>query len=394
MNQFDQKILIIEDSPGDFFLITDLLKKAKLPQYDIHQAETVKRAVDKLSVNEYTLIFIDLFLPDSEGIITFQKIFPLSGRAPVIVLTGLVNEEVTLDTLKFGAQDYLIKGEFDVKLLEKTIRYALERKRNQELVMRSEEDSRRKLEALVRERTKELNEALKKEKQLVELKNQFVAIASHEFRTPLSTIRFAADYLHEYLERLNAEEVRRKLKKIQTQVIHMTALLEDVILAGRPTINKPSINKSDIDIRMVIDKIIEEVLYSTKNTHTIIFSCHLTDGLVQTDEKLLRNIFINLLTNAIKFSPDQKRVDLSIQQINDRLIVDVKDYGIGIIEQEQEKLFEPFYRGSNAATITGTGLGLSIVKRATELLDGDLQLESRVGSGTHIKISLPITPKV
>lgn len=389
-NPDEQKILIIEDNPGDFFLIKEFLKRTALPRYQIYHAEKIADAEVLLKEEEFKLVLMDLFLPDSEGINTFKKIFPLASRTPVIVLTGLVNEEVTSETLQQGAQDYLVKGEYDEKLLEKTIRYAIERKHNQELIIRAEEITRNKLEALVKERTKELEEAIKKEKQLVELKNQFVAIASHEFRTPLSTIRFAADYLHDYLERLDKDEIKGKLKKIEKQVMHMTALLEDVIMAGRTELNKIPVVKSSIKLKSLIDKIQEEVQYSTKNTHRIelIYACE--KEIIETDEKLLRNILINLLTNAIKFSPGKESIGFKLVSEDNSIIIEVSDKGIGISEEDIPKLFEAFHRGSNTNNISGTGLGLSIVKKAVELLQGDITIQSGLNEGTAIKVVLPI----
>lgn len=386
----EQKILIIEDNPGDFFLIKEFLKRTTLPRYQIYHAEKISDAEILLKQEDFKLILMDLFLPDSEGINTFKKIFPLSAHTPVIVLTGLVNEEVTAITLQQGAQDYLVKGEYDEKLLEKTIRYAIERKHNQELIIKAEEITRNKLEALVKERTKELEEAIKKEKQLVELKNQFVAIASHEFRTPLSTIRFAADYLHDYLERLDKDEIKSKLKKIEKQVVHMAALLEDVIMAGRTELNKIPVVKSTIKLKSLLDKIQEEVLYSTKNSHRIelIFACEKES--IQTDEKLLRNILINLLTNAIKFSPGKESIGFKIVSEQNNLIIEVSDKGIGISDEDMPKLFEAFHRGSNTTSISGTGLGLSIVKKAVELLKGEITIKSKLNEGTSIKVLLPV----
>lgn len=390
MSQPQPNVLILEDNPGDFFLIKEFLKRTSLPTYEIHHTERVSDAIKLLQEQEFHLILMDLFLPDSEGIQTFMKIYPLAKQAPVIVLTGLVDEEVTLGTLQQGAQDYLIKGEYDEKLLEKTIRYSVERKHNQELIMRSEEISRKKLEALVQERTRELEEAIKKEKHLVDLKNQFVAIASHEFRTPLSTIRFAAEYLHDYLEKIDEAEIRSKLKKIEKQVTHMTALLEDVIMAGRTDLKKILVVKSKIELRNLVDKIIEDVQNSTRNTHRIELNYSVNSKEIDTDEKLFRNIFINLLTNAIKYSPGKESVLLDIKEESGFLIITVSDQGIGISEEDQVKLFEAFQRGTNAASIAGTGLGLSIVKKAVELLKGSIRLQSRLNEGTTVDVRLPV----
>jgi PAS domain S-box-containing protein len=625
MSSLEPKILIVEDNPGDLFLVKEFLKRTALPSFQILHADTLQQAILLLKSHKFKIILLDLFLIDSEGIETFEKIYPLSANAPVIVLTGLVDEKVTAEALKKGAQDYLVKGDYDKKLLEKTIRYAIERKHNQELLKQSEEEykvlfennpvpmwaydtstlsivtvnasailyygyplaeflsltvpdivpaecvahllrynglertapwrhkrkdgsvlfaelvshdimlrgvnsrlvaaydvtermkvegylrllesvitnandavmvteaqtpaggpsivyvneafnkmtgytveevigktprmlqgpktdkkelsrireaikaqktieveivnykkngeeywvnftivpvadkdgvithfvaiqrdvtarrrqeemAREKLERLVKERTRELNEALKKEKDLVELKSKFVAIASHEFRTPLATINFATNYLKDYSERLQPLDMKRKLESIEKQVKHMTFLLDDLLTLSKSESGKTRAVARKIDIHDFFTKIVEEVLYTEKSRHNIMFTFDSKVREVEIDEKLLRNVFINLLTNAIKFSPESSEVSLSVQTVDDQLRISVKDHGLGIPSHEFDKIFDPFHRGSNAGAIQGTGLGLSIVKKAIELLDGQLDFRSEVGKGSEFTV--------
>lgn len=249
---------------------------------------------------------------------------------------------------------------------------------------------RTSLEEKVKERTKKLELALIKEKELVELKNQFVAIASHEFRTPLATINFATNFLNEHFEELETPAVRSKLERIEKQVLHMTSLLDDVIMAGRTELNKIATSKSIMSLRPVMNKILEEVLLATKNTHQINFNCEMSSNEIATDEKLLRNILINLLTNAIKFSPDTKGIDFHVFQKDNSIIFEVADKGIGIPDEDQNQLFVAFQRGSNTKAIAGTGLGLTIVKKAVDVLNGTLLVESKINQGTTVKVTLPI----
>jgi len=630
------KILIVEDNSGDLFFIEEFLHRTNLKIDDQQSARSMREAEALLSKEAFDVIFLDLFLPDVSGVSAFQRLNPKNISAAVIVLTGLLDENIALEALKHGVQDYLVKGEYDEKLLEKTVRYAVERKSTQELLKISEErykilfegnpipmwaydadtyrfvmvnsaainhygytaeefanmtiydlrpaderdrltkyiknsnplelhkagewrhvkkdgtiinveivshaipwgattarlvaayditertkaenhmrllesaitnanDSvliseidqnkmgyssviyinnaftnmtgyepeeiigknlsilqgeasdpkelarikdviarkesaefeilnykkngdifwnnftlvpvadksgsythwvsiqrdvtsrkqqevitRKKLEKLIEERTHELHEALAKEKELVEMKSRFVAIASHEFRTPLSTINFAANFLQDNFQQLDPEEISSKLKKIEKQVIHMTSLLEDVILVGRNDVNKIQVIKSSIPLRPFIDKIIEDVIQTTKNTHVINLSYDVkTDHLV-ADEKLLRNIFINLLTNAIKFSPGKKEVEFKLKEKDEILYLEVIDHGIGISKADKEHLFEAFYRGTNTASIAGSGLGLSIVKKAVELLKGEMELNSEENKGTQVNVKFPI----
>ena len=253
---------------------------------------------------------------------------------------------------------------------------------------------RTSLETKVKERTEKLEAALKKENHLVELKNQFVAIASHEFRTPLSIINFATNFLGEHFEKLSITEVKSKLEKIEKQVVHMTSLLDDVIMAGRTELNKIPVNESKVDLLQVVNKIIEDVRQATKNKHQINLRFDNSIRQIETDEKLLRNILINLLTNAVKFSPHHQNVNLEISAVQGDLIFEIVDQGIGIPEEDFKRLFTAFNRGSNTKSIAGTGLGLTIVKKAVDLLNGKIEIQSKINEGTTVKVILPFDSKL
>jgi PAS domain S-box-containing protein len=248
---------------------------------------------------------------------------------------------------------------------------------------------RRSLEDRIEERTVELRLALQKEKELVEMKNRFVSIASHEFRTPLSSIQFSANFLKQYNHRIQDPERHQKLDNIVAQVEHMASLLDDVLAYGKNEAGKINIITSKINLAEFITKIMEEVGHSTKNTHKILLEFYNTPIEIETDEKLLRSILVNLLTNAIKFSPHRERIYITVSGIGKHLQLLVRDEGIGIPQHELEDIFQPFLRGKGVASIPGTGLGLSITKKAVELLGGSLKAESQVDQGTTFTVLIP-----
>lgn len=251
-------------------------------------------------------------------------------------------------------------------------------------------DYRRNLEMMVQDRTRELNEALQKEKELVDLKSRFVSIASHEFRTPLSTITLATGYLKKFKHKLTPEEIDDKLANIERQVSHMTHLLDDVLMIGKGEAGKIPVRLVTINVPEFFESLCREVEQSTAKTHSIRLTHRLQIPIMLSDEKLLRNIFINTLTNAIKFSPYARYVDLTLTGDAKKVSLQVRDYGIGIPAEDMEQLFEPFHRGSNANTIQGTGLGLSIMKKGVDLLRGFIDVKSEVGAGTTLTITLPL----
>lgn len=248
---------------------------------------------------------------------------------------------------------------------------------------------RRNLEKIVQDRTRELNDALQKEKELVNMKSKFVSIASHEFRTPLSTITLATGFLKRFKHKISPEDIDERLTNIEKQVSHMTHLLDDVLMIGKAEAGKIPVRLMPMNVQDFFERVCKEIEQSTAGTHKIHISFNLQVSTILSDEKLLRNIVINTLTNAIKFSPDSGHVDLTVQSDAEKFSLQIKDYGIGIPHEDMKQLFDPFHRGSNVNAIQGTGLGLSIIKKAVDLFQGYIDVKSEEGKGTIVNIILP-----
>jgi PAS domain S-box-containing protein len=245
---------------------------------------------------------------------------------------------------------------------------------------------RQSLEKKVRDHTRKLQEALQKEKELVDVRNKFVSIASHEFKIPLSAISSSVNYLKSKAT-LNKHEVE-KLESINLHVTHMKSLLEDVLTIGKSEASKLKPTYQEIDLIAFLEGVMEEVGAGTQHTHRIVREFPESPVKISSDEKLLRNIFVNLLSNAIKFSPGKDEVWLRVIPERESVEISIRDFGIGIDSKDAKRVFEPFNRGSNTGNIKGTGLGLSIVKKAVEALEGELDVDSEVGQGTTFKIRL------
>jgi PAS domain S-box-containing protein len=245
---------------------------------------------------------------------------------------------------------------------------------------------RQSLEEQVKDRTEKLREALKKEKEFVDLKNRFVSVASHEFKVPLSSISSSVNALR-INSALTGKETQR-LDNIEKQAAYMRSLLDDILSLKKSETPQLKAELATINIVSFLESIVDEILASTQHSHFITKEFKPEVIAVKADEKLLRNIFVNLLSNAIKFSPDEKQVDLVCTQNGDNVVITVTDYGIGIEEKDISRIFEPFNRGSNTGNIKGTGLGLSIVKRAVESMNGTLEIASTPGKGTIMTIKL------
>ena len=264
------------------------------------------------------------------------------------------------------------------------------RKLNAQLEAKVEERTLILKEALkkLEESQEELSEALSKEKQLNEIKSRFVSMASHEFRTPLSTILSSATLVSKYQKTEEGEKRERHLKKIKDSVSHLNNLLEDFLSLGKLEEGKVSISISSFAVREFIDDVIEEMKVIQKKGQQIICKYEGVDYF-STDKRLLKNILINLFSNALKFSDEDRSVWINIENKNDQLRVMIRDEGIGIPEEDQHHLFTTFFRGKNVVNIEGTGLGLPIVKRYVDLLNGTVSLKSKLEEGTIVDFALP-----
>jgi signal transduction histidine kinase len=238
----------------------------------------------------------------------------------------------------------------------------------------------------------ELSQALSKERELSEIKSRFVSMASHEFRTPLSTVLSSASLLSKYTLSEQQENREKHIRRIKDSVKHLNDLLEDFLSLGKLEENKIDVQSAPFEVATFMDEVLEEIRVVLKKDQQIIPVY--TGGVrFTTDKRLLKNILINLLTNASKFSDEGKCIYLSADTGGERLEVKIKDEGIGIGDDDQVHLFSSFYRGKNAVNIQGTGLGLHIVKRYTELLEGAIFLKSALGQGTEVVLSLPLLPE-
>ena len=231
----------------------------------------------------------------------------------------------------------------------------------------------------------EIYSALKKEKQLNELKTNFVSMASHEFRTPLSSILSSAELIGRYTSTEQQENRKKHLEKIRKNVQSLTAILNDFLSLERIEGGYIKYNPENINIIEYIKGVIEESEPLLKGNRKINIICNLEKEKWNIDQYLLKNSLTNLLSNAIKYS--ESDIDVQIDT-NDSLTISVRDSGLGIAKKDQESLFNRFYRASNAGQIQGTGLGLNIVKRYVDLMGGTVTFESELNVGSTFKITV------
>jgi PAS domain S-box-containing protein len=237
----------------------------------------------------------------------------------------------------------------------------------------------------------ELHKALEREKELNELKSRFISMASHEFRTPLTTILGSAELLKHYSYKWSSEKKLVHFERIHSNVQHLVELLNDVLLIGQVEAGKLQFNPERLDVVQFCSTLVEELQLSAGSEHTITFTCQFPKLGGYLDEKLLRHILSNLLSNAIKYSPTSSTVNFELVRQNDLAIFHIQDSGIGIPLEDRQHLFESFHRAKNVGNIPGTGLGLSIVKRSVDLHGGNITVNSEVGVGTTFTVTIPLS---
>lgn len=235
----------------------------------------------------------------------------------------------------------------------------------------------------------ELVKALDKQTELNRLKSLFVSMISHEFRTPLTTIMLSADLLKRYSDKWDDDEKNKHFSRIQNTILKMTQLMENVLIISRIESGGFIPNPENLDVVAFCQSLAETIEFNANVKERIIIAPNGECGLLKLDENLVGLIVTNLVTNAIKYSPEDTPINMFIDCSDKGVIIKVQDFGIGIPPNDMKHLFQSFYRASNVESVTGYGLGLSIVKKCVDAHNGEITVDSKVGSGTTFTVKLP-----
>jgi signal transduction histidine kinase len=392
MSALPTRILLIEDDLQDVELIQEYLGQSKHFEMTLESVCCLYEGLERLSQGGIDLVLSDLSLPDEHGLDTFRQLHAQCPGIPIIILSGLDDEELAVTALSEGAQDYLIKGLFNSRQLIRAIRYAVERHQ----LRRELKGQADLLEQRVLERTAELQQAkealavaLAQEKELSELKSRIITTISHEYRTPLTTIASSAELIEHYRHKWDEAKLLKHFQRIQSAVKHMVALVNDVLFINKAEFEKLEFKPTPLNLLAFVQELIDERQATIGDKHRLILTSLGEKIEFLGDEKLLRQILTNLLDNAIKYSPDGGTVSLHLTFEETQVVLSCLDQGIGILLEDQEDLFNPFSRASNVGAIGGTGLGLSIVKKCVDLHEGQITVDSIVGQGTNFTVIFP-----
>ena len=384
--------LIISNNEEDFCILDNIISKFKNNQYQLDWIQqTSINEKECLSNNKYGICFIDYNLKNKQLI---QEIINNNHTIPFILL--IEKEDIKIDLkIKKTISDFLVKDTITIDLLERSIRYSFERMKNAKKIKLLNS----KLEKTVANRKEISNGTIEKlEKSKIDLeaklenekvqKTQFVSVASHEFRTPLSTILSSLVLMKSYCTTKNHEKFEEHTGKIKHSIKNLTELLDDFLSISKIEEGGIKIYPDEFRIKKFIGSICSEMQMITKTNQQINYT-HNGEEFSYLDSKLLKNILYNLISNAIKYSPNEKAIEVISTLKENYLVISIKDFGIGIPKEDQNHLFERFYRCENASTIQGTGLGLNIVSNYVDLLNGEINFESEENAGTTFTLTFP-----
>jgi two-component system sensor kinase FixL len=233
----------------------------------------------------------------------------------------------------------------------------------------------------------EVSLSLEREKELNQLKTRFVSMASHEFRTPLSSVQLSASLIEKYAQPFSNANISKHVNKIKNAVGNLTTILNDFLSLERLEAGKVELNNTSFNLVKFAEEITEEMQLIAKQNQNIIYQHTGAESEIFSDQNLLKNCIINLIANAIKYSGENTLIEFNTEITSEYYCITIKDNGIGIPETEQKYLFQPFFRAHNTGNISGTGLGLNIVQRYADLMNGRINFESTQNKGTQFTLS-------
>jgi PAS domain S-box-containing protein len=303
----------------------------------------------------------------------------IEKRNVVIAFVIDISERKKMEEALQLSEEQLIKyaAQLEKRVEERTMKLAeTVVKMEQEIIERKKAEEETKL-------------ALEKEKELNSLKSRFVSMASHEFRTPLSTVLSSVSLISKYTQPEDSERRDKHINRIKSKVSELTEILNDFLSLDKLEQGKVAYNPEKLELVAYISNCCEELKYVTKKGQKLIFEHKQEYCEIVIDPKVIQHVLTNLCSNAIKYSPENSLIIIELKESQQNISIAITDQGIGIPETDKKHMFERFFRANNVTNIQGTGLGLNLVKRYVELATGEIKFSSEEGKGSSFEVKFP-----
>ncbi|MEN9566609.1 MAG: hypothetical protein RLZZ69_1805 [Cyanobacteriota bacterium] len=376
-------ILLIEDDLAEAKLIQEILRNFNLNQFVLTHVQRLQTGLNRLKQQRFDLILLDLTLPDSQGLSSVELLVQNFSHLPIVVLTNTNDNQLAIEAVRQGAQDYLVKRKINIDVLVRAIQYAIERQKASDLLRETNEN----LTNQIQQKTSELMKA----KEINHFQSELVSMFSHDFRNPLTTVLSCTELLHNKNDLLSEEKKVYLFQMLRNASKNMVQLLDEVLLVGQTESDTFQCNLTELNLELFCLELAEQLQFNADRRQIeLVFEAQGKITQSAWDESLLRHILGNLLANAIKYSAEGQKVLFELIPQKQNIIFRIQDWGIGIPIQDHHNLFQPFSRASNVGRIPGTGLGLAIVKSCVEAHQGTIVLDSEVDRGTTVTVILPL----
>ena len=376
-------ILLIEDDLAEARLIQEVLQNLDSHRFVLTHVQRLQTGLNRLKQKQFDLILLDLTLPDSQGLTSVELLVRNFSHLPIVVLTNTNDNQLAIEAVRQGAQDYLVKRKINIEVLVRSIEYAIERQKASDLLRETNEN----LIEQIQQKTSELMKA----KEINHFQSELVSMFSHDFRNPLTTVLSCTELLHNKNDLLSEERKVYLFQMLRNASKSMMQLVDEMLLVGQTDSDTFQCSLKELNLELFCLELVEQLQFNAdKRQIELIFE---VKGIIVPsawDESLLRHILGNLLANAIKYSSEGNKVLFELIPRSQEIIFRIQDWGMGIPPEDLQKLFEPFHRASNVGKIPGTGLGLAIAKSCVEAHRGHITLDSKVTCGTTVTVTLPL----
>ncbi len=379
------KILVIEDNKDHAFLTLKMLEKS-FPASSIEIAETAIQAFQKVTDTSFNIVLSDYNLPDQDGLSILKNFKERGYDIPFVIMTGAGDEKLAVEAMQAGAYNYLVKDEVYLNTLPRVIQDAMAKYDHKK--------ERDRLQNEIREKNIALERANQELKKLDQLKSEFIASVSHEFRTPLNSIKESMALLAEGVVKLGEKQGDRVFEIARNNVNRLALLIDDLLDFAKLEAGRMRMDKQHYDLLSIIQEAVDSMKgIAEKKNVEIGLSQDGSRPFVLVDKGRLLQVLMNLVDNAIKFTPPGGKITVSVAVNGGKAQVAVEDTGVGIASEHLVRIFDKFeqVRQRHPGTeIRGTGLGLSISKQIVELHGGRIWVESEGRKGSRFIFTLPV----